>query len=145
MIKSTNAECVSSRVAEREVLPSNRSFGLTFAVIGALAGGWLLWASSRYYWMAIAAAVLFLLLALIAPRLLRPLNRLWMRFGALLNRIVSPLILGAMYFLLITPIALLFKIRGRDVLKRNFDKRASSYWTDRSPPGPEGRTFPRQF
>lgn len=126
-------------------LPSDRSFGITFAVVGGLVAAWLWWKSSAHYGVALTIAAGFLLLALLAPAVLHPLNVVWMRFGALLNRIVSPLVLGAIYFIVMTPVALLFKLTGRDVLNRKFDAAARSYWIERAPPGPDGKTFPRQF
>lgn len=127
-------------------LPTDRSFGLTFAVVSGLVAAWLWWKSSAHYPIALAVGGGFLLLALLVPVLLRPLNIVWMRFGALLNRIVSPVVLGVIYFVVLTPVATLFKLTGRDVLNRKFEADAASYWVERSPPGPDGKSsFPRQF
>jgi predicted membrane metal-binding protein len=127
-------------------LPSDKSFGITFTVVFALIAGWLGWRGGAY-WQAFAAlAALFLAVSLAVPRILRPLNALWMRFGALLNRIVSPIVLGAIYFVVITPVALLFRVIGRDELHRSFDRAVPTYWVTRNPPGPDGpSSFPRQF
>ena len=128
-------------------LPSERSFGLTMAVVFGLLGGWLGWRGSLSAPVIgiLGAALLFLLAALLFPRPLRPLNIAWMRFGLLLNRIVSPIVMGVLFFVLLSPIALLMRWRGRDALHRRFDPSRSSYWTDRDPPGPEGSSFPRQY
>lgn len=126
-------------------LPSDRSIGLLFAVVSGLIGIWLLWKDSRFANAAIGAAAFFLLAAMAFPRVLHPLNIVWMRLGLLLNRIVSPIVLGVIYFGLLTPVATLMRLRGRDVLQRRFDPARKSYWIRRDPPGPSGSSFPRQF
>jgi len=69
-----------------------------------------------------------------------------MWFGGVLNRVVSPVILGLIYFAVFTPVALFFAVSGRDALNRKFEPSKPSYWLDRTPPGPEAeRSFPRQF
>jgi hypothetical protein len=126
-------------------LPSDRSFGVTFAVVFALAGAWMLWRSRPYAVPALGISALFLVLALALPRVLHPLNVVWMRLGHLLNRIVSPVVMGVIFFGLVTPIAAFMRLRGRDVLRRRIDAACGSYWIDREPPGPDASSFPRQF
>lgn len=79
-----------------------------------------------------ALPALFVLLALAQPRLLRPLNLAWARLGALLHRVVSPLVLGVVFFGLMTPYAIWLRLRGRDALTLTFDPAASSYWITRT-------------
>src|SRR5687767_6711854 len=98
------------------VLPSDRSFGLLFTVVGALVGAWMLWRGSRFANVAFGLAALFLVAALVCPWILRPLNIAWMHLGLLLNRVVSPIVMGVIYFGLFTPIATVMRLRGRDVL-----------------------------
>jgi predicted membrane metal-binding protein len=129
----------------QDLLPTDRSFGLTFAMFFSLASAWLLWRDGKYWPVTLGAAALFLLAALLFPRVLRPLNIAWMRLGLLLNRVVSPIVIGVMYFGLVTPIATVMRLRGRDVLQRRFDPARESYWIRRDPPGPDGSSFPRQF
>lgn len=86
-----------------------------------------------------------MLAALAFPQLLHPLNIAWMRLGMLLNRVVSPIVMGVIFFGLLSPIAVILRFRGRDVLQRNLDPARTSYWISRNPPGPDGSTFPRQF
>jgi len=126
-------------------IPTDRSFGFTFAVVFSLMGGWLTWKASRWGLPLLGAAAAFALVATVAPRVLHPLNVAWMYVGMVLNLIVSPVILGAIYFLVFTPVALFFRISGRDALRRKFDTKAASYWIERSPPGPDGASLPRQF
>jgi predicted membrane metal-binding protein len=126
-------------------LPSERSFGFTFAIVFTLLGGWAWWKSSRWGLPMIAGGAVFALLAVLLPRVLRPLNIVWAKFGALLNMIVSPIIMGLIYFVVFTPVSLFFRFTGRDALRRRFDRALPSYWQNRTPPGPDGASLPRQF
>lgn len=124
---------------------SDRTFGLVFVVV-FLALGLLPLLSHRgvRVWSLVVAGVL-LLIALTAPAVLAPLNRLWMRFGALLHGIVSPLVLGVMFFGVITPMGLVMRALGKDPLRLRADAGAASYWVQRTPPGPARDSFKRQF
>lgn len=126
-------------------LPPNRHFGLLFATVFGLLALWAAWRSSAL-WVAVfvTLATLFAVLAWRAPQRLAGLNRAWMRLGAILGAIISPIVLGVMFFVLIAPVALLTRAFGRDALR--LKKRAvSSYWIERDPPGPEPESFRRQF
>lgn len=124
---------------------SNRSFGFVFAsffgIVGLLP---LLTGSASKPWALIVAGI-FLLVAIVHPRVLAPLNRLWFRFGLLLHKIVSPIMLAIMFFLVITPIGLLMRALGKDPLRLRLDKKATSYWIERTPPGPSPDTLGDQF
>jgi hypothetical protein len=125
--------------------PADRQFGLVFTAFFGLVGVWpLLWGRSPRWW-SLLLAVLFLVAALIAPRVLAPLNRVWMRIGLLLHRCVSPLVLGLVYFSTVTPIAVVLRRIGKDPLRLRFDRQAETYWIDRRPPGPAGHTMSKQF
>jgi hypothetical protein len=126
-------------------LPSDRSFGFTFTVVFALIGGWLLWKGRDYALVSFGLAAAFLLAALAFPKALHPLNVAWMHLGHLLNKVVSPVVMGVIFFALITPIAAVMRLRGRDVLRRRYEPAGRSYWIERNPPGPDGSTFPQQF
>jgi predicted membrane metal-binding protein len=126
-------------------IPTDRSFGFTFAVVFGVIGAWLLWRSSRFGLPALSLSALFAVIALTVPRILHPLNVVWMRFGALLNRIVSPVILGVIFLGVFVPVGLWFRISGRDALHRSFERNLRTYWIDRVPPGPTRSNFPRQF
>jgi len=127
-------------------LPSDRSFGLTFVVVFALIAAWQIWrgrASVATIFATLSAIIL--VLALWRPALLHSLNRAWMKFGALLHSVVSPLVLGAIYFLVFTPVAWAMRLSGRDILRRKLDSTAQSYWIKRDPPGPAPDSLPNQF
>ena len=97
----------------------------------------------RWWAMVIAAAFLFAGLAL--PRILRPLNSVWLRFGLLLHRITSPIILAMLFYLTVLPTGLVMRALGKDLLRLRFDRNARSYWIERSPPGPEPESLRNQF
>ncbi|HEX7116997.1 MAG TPA: SxtJ family membrane protein [Steroidobacter sp.] len=125
--------------------PTDRSFGLTFTVVFTIVGAWLWYRSSRYFPYLFGAAGVFAVATLLAPRILHPLNVAWMHFGALLNRIVSPIVLGAIFVVVFVPVGLFFRLTGRDALRRSFEPALTSYWIERTPPGPPPQSFPRQF
>ena len=127
-------------------LPSERSFGLLMSGVATLLALWLAW--HNHAQGAVAAAVAAGLLAAVtalAPGWLRGANRLWFKLGLLLHRIVNPLVLGLMFFGLLTPIAWVMRLAGRDALTRRFDAQKSSYWVDRQPPGPPGESLKNPF
>lgn len=90
-------------------------------------------------------SLVFLAVAGLYPGALRPLNRFWARFGRLLQSIVSPVVLGLLFFLVITPIGLLVRLRGRSWIKLTFDSETLTYWIIRNPPGPAPDTMKHQF
>ena len=96
-------------------------------------------------WWALAAAAVFCGLALLLSRALAPLNRLWSRFGLLLSKIVSPIVLALLYFLTVVPVGLLMRLSGKDPLRLRFDPKAESYWIPRTPPGPAPDSMKNQF
>ena len=126
-------------------LPSNRKFGGAIAGALALLALHALWKdhSTRAAIFAVLSAS-FALFALVAPGLLAPLNRLWMAFGLLLGKIVSPLVLGLIFMVLITTVALATRLFGRDVLRMK-KRKVPSYWVERDPAGPDSASFQRQF
>ena len=124
---------------------SERGFGLVFATVFLIVGLWPVLSGSapRLWSLAIAAA--FLAVALVAPKVLEPLNRLWYRFGLLLNRIVSPVVLAVLFFATVMPIGLIMRLSGKDILRMRFEPDASTYWIERKPPGPDPQMMPKQF
>lgn len=124
---------------------SVRAFGIVFTVLFAVIGLWpLIHCGEVRIWSLVLAAVI-LAVALIRPSLLAPFNRAWMKFGLLLHKITNPVIMGLIFFLTVTPTALIMRAMGKDPLRRKFDPSATSYWIDRDPPGPEPETMKQQF
>lgn len=124
---------------------SERSFGIVFAVVFAIIGLAPLLDGVPLRLWALAVAGIFLAAGLFLPAVLRPLNRLWFLFGMALHKVMSPLVMGLLFFLTVTPIALIMRIAGKDSLNRRFDAEAKSYWVERDPAGPEPKTMRRQF
>ncbi len=126
---------------------SDRAFGLVFTAFFLIIALLLLLYSAPIWrpYMALAAAVIFLAAALIAPHVLAPLNRLWYKFGLLLNRIVSPITLGILFYGVVMPTGLLMRLFGKDPLRLKFDRTAKSYWIARTPPGPSPESLKNQF
>lgn len=125
--------------------PSDRNFGLVFvAVFLAIAIAPRVFGGSIRVW-SLVVSVAFGVVALAAPTVLAPLNKLWLKLGLLLHRIVSPIVLGIMFFLVITPMGLLMRALGKDPLRLRFDRAGSTYWIQREPPGPPPASFSDQF
>ena len=124
---------------------SNRSFGIVFAIVFLIVGLWPVVGGGLPHVWALIVAALFLTSAIAWPGLLAPLNKLWTRFGLLLHKITNPIIMGLVFFLTVTPTALILKAMGKDPLRRKLDPAAVSYWIDREPPGPEPETMKNQF
>ena len=124
---------------------SDRSFGLVFAVVFAIVAFWPLTGGHGPRWWAFAVAAAFLLAALLRPGLLAPLNRLWTRLGLLLHKIVNPLVMGLMFFLVITPMGIVMRMTGKDPMRLRRDGAAATYWILREPPGPEPQSMKNQF
>ena len=124
---------------------SDRTFGLLFAAIFAILALWPLVHGAQIRVWALAPAAVFLVLALAWPRALSRLNRGWMRFGLLLNRIVSPVAIGVVYYLTLVPMGLVMRAFGKRPLRLGFDRAATSYWITREPPGPDPKAMIDQF
>lgn len=124
---------------------SDRVFGLVFSVFFAVIGlGPLRHHAPVRVW-ALVVGALFLTLALAWPSSLTRLNRLWMRVGLLLSRIVSPIASGIVFFLGVFPTGLIMRLLGKDTLRLRLDPEAETYWIARVPPGPDPRTMTDQF
>ena len=127
-------------------VPSDRSFGSTFVVVFSIVALWQAWVGNRNAATVFGSlGLLTFVVTLVRPGLLNPPNRAWTKFGVLLHAIVNPVVLGVMYYLVITPFGVAMRLCGRDALKRRLDHTAKSYWIRRDPPGPPPDSLPRQF
>lgn len=124
---------------------SDRAFGLVFAGFFTVVTGVLFWRRREIVLWPVVAAAAFALVALAAPRVLAPLNRLWTRFGALLHRVTSPIILGFLYAIAIVPVGLLMRLFKQDPLRLRFEPDRQSYWIVREKTGPLRESLTRQF
>ena len=120
------------------LMPSDRKFGWTFAALFFLVGAF------AHPWMMAVGAVLAVV-TLARAHWLAPLKVAWMRFGELLNKIVSPVVMGVIYFVIFTPVAIVMRLAGRDALSLRLDKTLPSYWVRRDPPGPADDSFKEPY
>ena len=124
---------------------SNRAFG---NVLGVFFLAYALWPFTRGHearWWAMIVAACFLSLALMSPRVLAPLNRIWTKLGYVLQRITNPVLMGMLFYIVVTPVGLVLRAIGKDVLHLRRDPYAKTYWHERQPPGPLPHTLQRQF
>lgn len=130
---------------ENIVASSDRSFGFVmagaFALLSALNG----WHMGRIWPWTTGLAALFLLAALLRPAILNPLNRIWLKFGLLLHKVVNPIIMGLLFFGTVLPTGLVMRALGKDLLRLKREPDADSYWIVRTPPGPAPETMKDQF
>ena len=125
-------------------LPSNRNFGFFFSTVFLILSAYFLYIQSQLIsFLLVLTAFLFLITTLLNADLLLPLNKAWMRFGLLLGMIFSPIVLGIIFFGLITPYAIAMRIIGRDELRLKRKKR-DSYWIERTKVLPQTQ-FNKQF
>ena len=109
---------------------SNRSFGIVFFVVFLIISLWPLLSGNEVRIWSLIVSIIFLILGSINSRILTPLNKLWFKFGIFLGNIISPIVMGIIYFAVVTPIALLLKIINKDVLSLKKTKQAS-YWKNK--------------
>ena len=113
-------------------ISSNRNFGLVFFFVFLIVSLWpLLNENSPRIW-SIVIAVIFLILGLLNSKLLTPLNMLWFKFGLFLGSIISPIVMGIIFFLVIAPTGLVMKLMGKDLLDKKYDNKKKSYWINRT-------------
>ena len=124
---------------------SNRSFGIVFAVVFGLIALWPALFGGSARWWAASIGGGFVIAAFAYPDVLAPLNRLWLKFGLLLHRVVSPVVLSLMFFVVVTPVGLLMRALGKTPLRLRLDRSAGSYWIERRPPGPAPESLRDQF
>ena len=115
---------------KKSLKSSNKSFGILFFIVFTLYGIWPMLSSGDLRIWSLAIGVTFLILGLLNSKLLSPLNLAWVKFGEILGRIIAPIVMAFVYFCVITPIAIIIRLLGKDLLKVKFNTR-SSYWISR--------------
>ena len=111
---------------------SNRSFGILFFVVFLGFGLWPLTKDQPINSILIFISTIFLILGIFNSKILSPFNNLWIKFGELLGRIVAPIVMALVYFVILTPVGLLVRIFGKDLLGLKFLKKQNSYWIKRN-------------
>ena len=112
---------------------SNKSFGIVFFIVFLIVGLYPLVNNEELRIWSLIISLFFLILGSINSKILTPLNKIWFKFGILLGRIVSPVIMGIIFFFVVTPIALIMRIIGKDLLNLKFNK-DKSYWIEKTGP-----------
>ena len=120
------------------VMPSDRKFGWTFAA------AFLFFGALYHPWMIVVAGII-VIITLTHAEWLAPAKRAWMKLGDILGRIVSPIVMGVIYFVIFTPVAIVMRMAGRDALKLRYERALPSYWTRRDPPGPADDSFKEPY
>jgi saxitoxin biosynthesis operon SxtJ-like protein len=129
-----------------EIKPSSeRSFGLVVAIFFLIVTFWPVIRAEPVRWWALGMAAVFAAVALLWAPALTPLNKAWTKFGVLLYRVVSPAVMAILFYVTVTPIALLMRLLGKDPLRLRRDRNAKSYWIDRIPPGPAPESMKNQY
>ena len=124
---------------------SDRIFGLVIGAALLVISIWPLWGDGDLRWRLAAIAGVVVVAAIVWPRALAPFNAIWTKFGLLLSRLTNPLVMGAMYYVVLTPAGLLMRLIGTDPMRRRFDREAATYWIPREPPGPDPDSMSNQF
>ena len=112
-------------------ISSNRSFGLLFFVIFLIVSLWPLTHEGSIRIWSVIISVVFLILGLLNSKFLTPLNLLWFKLGMILGAIVSPIVMGIVFFLVVTPTGFILRIMGKDLLNKKYDKEKETYWIKR--------------
>jgi hypothetical protein len=125
---------------------SDRAFGFVFAGFFALVAVLPVLSGRPVRWWSVGVALVFLAIARIRPALLRPLNRLWTRLGHLLGKVTTPIVVGLIFYGVITPVGWLRRmLGGESALRLAYEPDKPSYWIERNPPGPAPDSIKRQF
>jgi len=112
---------------------SNRNFGIVFFIVFLIIAFWPLLNSNEINYWSLAISITFLILGLANSKILTPLNKIWFKFGILLGNVIAPIVMGIIFFLIVTPTSIIMKILGKDVLnlKKNNN---NSYWIKKTGP-----------
>ena len=113
-------------------ISSNRSFGLVFFVVFLIIALWPLKSGEEFRLWSLVLSIIFFILGVLNSKLLTPLNRLWFKFGIFLGSIVSPIVMGMVYFIVVTPTGVFMRLLGKDLLKTSKEKYTSTYWMKRN-------------
>ena len=130
---------------DKIVAGSDRAFGLVMAAAFGIVTLLNAWHFGRLWPWTGGAATLFLAAAMLRPTLLHPLNRLWLKFGLLLHRVVNPVVMALLFYGTVLPTGLVMRALGKDLLRLKRQPEATSYWIMRAPPGPAPETMKDQF
>ena len=109
-------------------ISSNRSFGIVFFIFFLIVSLWPILNNESIRIWALVISSIFLILGLKNSNLLSPLNKLWFKFGIFLGNFISPIVMGAVFFLVVTPIGFIMRFSGKNLLRLNKEKNRNTYW-----------------
>ena len=112
-------------------MPTNRNFGIVFFIVFLLIGLFPLIQDKEPRVWSLVISIIFLILGLLDSKLLSPLNLFWIKFGELLGKIIAPIVMAIIYFFILTPISLIVRLLGKDLLGLKFTKKSKTYWIKR--------------
>jgi len=112
---------------------SNRNFGITFFIIFLIISFWPLLDDNQIRIWSIIISIIFLILGILNSKILTPLNTVWFKFGLILGKVVSPIVMGIVFFVVVTPIAIFMRILGKDLLNLKYNNN-KSYWIEKGGP-----------
>ncbi len=121
--------CIQIKIMQKK--SSNRSFGILFFIVFLGFGLWPLTKNQTINSVLITISIIFLILGVFNSKILSPFNNLWIKFGEFLGRIIAPIVMALVYFIILTPISLLVRVFGKDLLGLKFLKKQNSYWINR--------------
>ena len=112
-------------------ISSNRSFGILFFIVFLIIGIWPLLNQNEIRIWSLAISIIFLILGIFNSKILYPLNKVWFKFGIILGNIISPFVMGIIFFFVVTPTSIIMKLLGKDLinLKKNNKK---TYWIQKN-------------
>ena len=131
--------------SEQIVGPSNRRFGLTIGAACSIIGGIRALFAHGYWEWWLGAGLVVALFGVFWPAALAPFNRLWLKIGLVLYKVVNPIVMTVLFVSTIVPVGLLSRVRGKDPLRLRPQPDQASYWIERKPPGPAPETMNNQF
>lgn len=126
--------------------PSIKNFGVSFALVFGVIALWptVFRGEHPRYWALVLGGA-FVSAAFLSPGILKPLNLLWFKLGMLLHKVVNPIVLGIMFVVFITPVALGLRLFGKKLIPLTFERDKPTYWIERVPPGPSPESLRKQF
>ncbi|RPG57298.1 MAG: hypothetical protein CBD95_003435 [Flavobacteriales bacterium TMED235] len=113
-------------------LPSNRNFGIVFSIVFLIISLWPLLSQNEIKIWSLVLSGIFLILGIINSKLLFPLNKIWFRFGILLGNIIAPLVMGLVFFLVVTPTGIIMRVLGKDLLNLKKNNKIKTYWINKN-------------
>ncbi len=127
-------------MSDKIKLPTNRNFGIVFSIVFIIIAIFPLLNQNDIRYWSLIISIIFLFLAIIKSEILTPLNKIWFKFGIFLGKVISPIVMGVIFFFVITPIGVFMRLIGKDILniKKNQNK---SYWSKRTNTGSMKRQF----